>query len=390
MCAVKLITDLSELGEVEAQWDRLAVACQAPMMSPACVMAWWRHLAPATACARVVVLEEDETLIGIAPFYIDPAARRGRRDLRLPGIEIGARLAPLALPGREADVAQEIMRTVIHTEPRPDLIALEGMPLAFNWPHDMQTRSPGRVRPTVWQYQVLSCPVVTLNAKSFDEWLSGKSSKFRSQMRRAKRDFAAAGGTERISTLETLRGDIAALMHLHESRWTHRGRSSFAAYGNALPAMLHDIGQTLLKKDGRFRLRMLEIDKRPICADLTLSAGGRVIGMISGWDDHFANLKPSMLAMLGTIEEALSRGDRLFDLGVVDKSYKLRFADTNAPVSWTILLPKGMRFPKTYCSVTLMVGRHTIKSAIKQRASSEQRDRYRRLRQRLRERRLAT
>lgn len=388
MCSVELITDLSDLDGPETQWDRLAVACQAPMMSPACVMAWWRHLAPATARARVVVVKEGDKLIGIAPFYIDLAKRR--RDLRLPGIEIGARLAPLALSGHEADVAQGIMQAVTHSEPRPDLIALEGMPLTSNWASDMRTNSPRRARPIAWQYQVLSCPVVTLNTKSFDEWLGSKSSKFRSQMRRARRDFTSVGGTERISTSETLRGDIAALMHLHESRWTHRGRSSFADYGDALPAMLHDIGQTLLKKDGRFQLRMLEIDQRPICADLTLAAGGRVIGMISGWDEHFANLKPSMLAMLGTIEEALSRGDRLFDLGVVDKSYKLRFADTNAPVSWTVLLPKGKRFPRTYCSVALMVGRHTIKGAIKQRASSKQRDRYRRLRQRLRQRQLTT
>ena len=250
MCSVELITDLSDLDGPETQWDRLAVACQAPMMSPACVMAWWRHLAPATARARVVVVKEGDKLIGIAPFYIDLAKRR--RDLRLPGIEIGARLAPLALSGHEADVAQGIMQAVTHSEPRPDLIALEGMPLTSNWASDMRTNSPRRARPIAWQYQVLSCPVVTLNTKSFDEWLGSKSSKFRSQMRRARRDFTSVGGTERISTSETLRGDIAALMHLHESRWTHRGRSSFADYGDALPAMLHDIGQTLLKKTGAF------------------------------------------------------------------------------------------------------------------------------------------
>ena len=389
VCAVELITDPVELDDLETQWDQLAIACQAPMMSPAFVMAWWRHLAPVTACARVVVVREDDRLIGIAPFYID-MAKPHRRDLRLPGIEIGARLAPLALPGREADVAQGIMQALMRTQPRPDLIALEGMPLTANWAADMRAQASGRMRPITWQYQVHGCPVTTLDAGSFDGWLATKSSHFRSHMRRQRRQFAAAEGTTRVSDPTTLNADITTFMRLHTARWEHRGGSSLTALGTRLPAMLKDMGTTLLHEhDSRFRLYMLEVAGEPMGAHLCLAAGGYVIGMATGWDERFAQLRPGNIGALATIEHALTQGDRCFDMGVVELAYKARFADTSAPVAWTVLIPGGRRFPQTYLSVASMVGRQSIRNAIKQRVSSKQKDHYRRLRQRLRKRRPA-
>jgi CelD/BcsL family acetyltransferase involved in cellulose biosynthesis len=384
-----LITDPSELGEVEAQWDQLAVACQSPMMSPACVMAWWRHLAPATARARTVLVKEGDRLIGIAPFYIDLARRRRRRDLRLPGIEISARLAPLALPGRETDVAQGIMQAVAHSDPRPDLIALEGMPLDLNWVSDLQTHSPGRLR--AWQYQIHGCPVVTLTAASFDDWLATKNSHFRQNMRRERRKFLAAGGTVRMSDITTVDTDIKTFMRLHAARWEHRGSSSLLALGAGLPAMLEDMGRTLLSQEaGRFRLQVLEVEGEPISAQLCVAAGGYVVGTVAGWDQRFARLQPGNVGMLASVEEGLTRRDQYFDLGVVDQSYKLRFTDSNAPVAWTVLMPGGLRFPQTYLSIASMVGRHTTRNALKRRLSSKQRDRYRRLRQRVHRQRPST
>jgi CelD/BcsL family acetyltransferase involved in cellulose biosynthesis len=372
MLASEVITELSKLDPLQAEWDELAVASQLPLMSPACVMAWWRHLAPPAAEPRMVAVRDDGTLVGLAPFYVDLAGRGGRLGLRLPGIELAAGLAPLAAPGHRQAVAGALAEALADSSLCPDLVALEGMPLVADWARTLREAWPGRRRPASRRYQVSGCPTVSLQETSFDAWLSAKSSSFRREMRRARRQFTAAGGTTRSSTLDTLRSDIDVFVRLHGSRWEDRGGSSFVGLGARLPAVLNDIGQTLLNQEGRFRLRLLEVEGEPISAQLFLAAGPRVLYVNAGWDDRFANLKPSAVGLLAVIEDAFERGEDRVDLGLGEQRYKLRFADGNDPVAWTILIPAGMRLPVTLLRTAPMRGRATLKNMLKRRLSEKQ------------------
>jgi hypothetical protein len=292
MLSSEVITELSELDPLESEWDELAVVNQVPLMSPACVMAWWRHLAPLGAEPRIVAVRDGEQLVGLAPFYVYVRRWGGGLGLRLPGIELAGRLAPLAVPGRERAVAQALGRALAGSDLRPDLVTLEGMPLTPDWAAALREAWPGPMRPASRRYQVSGCPTVSLNADSFDRWLSAKSWNFRREMRRLRRQFAAAGGTTRSSTLETLQSDVDAFVRLHVSRWEGRGGSHLAGLGARLAAALNDIGQTLLKEDGRFRLRLLEVEAEPASAQLFLAAADRVLYVNGGWDERFAKLKP--------------------------------------------------------------------------------------------------
>lgn len=183
MLVSEVITELSPLGPLESKWDELAVANQLPLMSPACVMAWWRHLAPPGAEPRVVVVRDGGQLVGLAPFYVDLAGRGGRRGLRLPGIELGGRLAPLAAPGHQQAVAETLAEMLADASLCPALVAFEGMPLLADWAGTLREAWPGGRRPASRRYQVSGCPTVSLQATSFDAWLSAKSSNFRREMR---------------------------------------------------------------------------------------------------------------------------------------------------------------------------------------------------------------
>jgi CelD/BcsL family acetyltransferase involved in cellulose biosynthesis len=378
-----LITDLSALDALAAEWDELARAAQLPMMSPACVLAWWNHLAPPTAQPRIVTVREGGRLVGLAPFYIDPAARRGRLDIRLSGIELAGRLAPLAIEGRESEVASAIGHTLAHSNPSPDIVALEGLPSSMAWASELRANWPGHMRPLSSTYSIHSCPIVSLHDESYAAWLSDKSSNFRSQMRRLGRQFAAAGGTTRSSTADTLAADVDAFMRLHASRWEHRGESHLLAAGDSVTATLLDMGTRHLESE-RYRLRLLEIDGEPISAQLFLAAGGRVLYVNGGWDERFARLKPPMVGILGMIEESFARGEQCLDLGVGDQPYKWRFADRDEPVAWTILLPPRARLPMTCARVLPMIADTTLRRAIKHCVPTQQLDRFRRLRRRLR------
>ncbi|HEV7937924.1 MAG TPA: GNAT family N-acetyltransferase [Solirubrobacteraceae bacterium] len=386
MLTTELLTDLSALRPLCAEWDELSLAAQMPMMSSACVLAWWTHMAPETALPRIVAARDGERLVGLAPFYVDPAVRRGRLDLRLPGIELAARLAPLAVEGRESEVTDALTRALSNSHPRADVLALEGSPISMTWASALRASWPGHLRPLSNSYSIHSCPIVSLQEESHAAWLASKSSNFRSQMRRLGRQFAAAGGMRRSSTLDTLATDVDIFMRLHASRWEGRGESHLLTKRDATVAALVDIGVKLVES-GQFRMRLLEVDGEPISAQLFLATGGRVLYVNGGWDERFARLKPPMVGILDMIEEAFERGEQCLDLGVGDQPYKGRFADRDEPVAWTILLLPRARLPLTCARVLPTILTTTLRHTIKRRLPADQLQRYRRIRGRLRRQR---
>jgi CelD/BcsL family acetyltransferase involved in cellulose biosynthesis len=378
----ELITERDELESVFEEWDALAVVGSEPQMSPAWINAWWRHLAPPQAKPRVVAVREEGRLIGLAPFFVDHEVH-GRIDYRLADIRIFGRLSPLAAPGREWDVAGAVGSMFVGASPRPDLVALEALPLGSSWPFALQDRWPTRVRPLMSQYLVCACPTVSLRDLSFDAWLASKSANFRGQMRRLSRHFQEQGGTARVSSAATLSADVDAFVRLHGARWEGRGDSNLVAFGERLAPMLCEVGERLLAS-GRFRLRVLEIEGEPISAQLFLAAGRRVLYVNGGWDERFAQLKPPMLGLLGAIEDAFERGDHKLDLGLGEQQYKLRFADGNDPVAWSVLMVPSQRLPLTWARTTPMLLRSAARRAVKRGLSPTQADRLRELRDRIR------
>jgi CelD/BcsL family acetyltransferase involved in cellulose biosynthesis len=357
----EIVCEPGALRELAPEWDRLAVASGRPQMTPAWVLAWWEHLAPPSVSARVVAVHHRGKLIGVAPFFVDPAARRWRVDYRLPGIELAAGLEPLAIPGREWDVAAAVSLALKAGDPPADVIALEAMPLASRWPAALRQTWPTAVRPALRLYRVFGRPRVTLRSGSFEEWFSGKSANFRSQMRRARRTFAAAGGTTRISTEATLSRDVAAFTRLHGERWRERGHSNLVAFGARLAPMLVQAGTGLIG-DGRFQMRLLEIEGEPISAQLFLAAGDSILYVNSGWDQRFSQLRPVQLAILGLIEDAFAQQTaRVIDLGLGEEPYKLRFADGNDPVAWTVVVPPRQRVPLTAARLMPLLARYALR-----------------------------
>ncbi len=364
MLEYELLSELESLEALAPEWDALAVANALPLMAPAWIISWWRHLAPPSAEPRVVVVRDrDGLIIGVAPFYLSRSARFGRLDYRLPGIELASRLSPLAAPGREWEVAGTTAHALAHAEPRPDLVALESVPPASAWLTAMRDQWPGRIRPAARLYNVHTSPTVTLNDRSFEAWLAGRSAKFRSNYRRRRRMFTEAGGTMRLSTRSSLNADVATLMRLHTERWRGLGASSLVTRAEGVKALLNAAGQALTES-GRFRIWVMEIEGEPIWANLFLGAGGELLGINGGWDERRRALSPPLLGMVHAIEDAFGRGDRRLDLGVGDASHKLQFADSDDPIGWWVLMPPSRRQ-----ALTLMrTGPMLLRSALREKA----------------------
>jgi CelD/BcsL family acetyltransferase involved in cellulose biosynthesis len=371
----ELIDDVARLRELSPEWERLAVSNKSPLSSPAWMLAWLDHLAPASAKARVVAVREEGELVGLAPFFVAEESR-GRVDYRLMGNAL-PRATPLASPNRKLEVATVIARKLAAASPRPDVVALECSGPASGWGSGMRKGWPGRIAPPMAAYLTMSAPVVSLEQESFDAWLNSKSSNFRSQMRRTRRQFAEQGGVSRTTTTQTLEQDVDLFIRLHAGRWEGRGSSSIVAEGEGFGAMLADIGAAHIDSE-RFRLWILEVEGTPISAQLFARAGGEVVYYNGGWDERFAKLKPAMLGILDAIEDAFTHGDKRLDLGPGGQSYKWRFADSDDPLAWTILMTPGPRLPLTLVRSTRMLAVEPLRGAAKRRLSAANLERLRR------------
>ena len=381
MSDAELIADDDALGELTPAWDALAVAARRPMSSPAWMIGQWRHLRPAGSELRVVAVRDHDELIAVAPFYAEPKGR-GRLDLRLLGGAMPS-TGPLAVPGREWDAAGPIAEALASARPGADVLALESIPLTSQWPVALSERWPGPLKPPLRQYYVQSSPTISLAAGSLDAWLAGKSSNFRGQMRRTRRQFEQAGGTVRATTAATLEADVAALMRLHAGRWEGRGASAIVAKEGSFAALFEELGATELA-GGRLRLYLLELDGEPISAQLFAAAGGEVLHVNGGWDERHAQYKPSLLGILAGIEDAFAHGDARVDLGPGDQSYKLRLADGDDPCAWTLLIVPRPRMALTLARVTPTLARIRARDALKRALPREQIDRMKDLRGRVR------
>jgi CelD/BcsL family acetyltransferase involved in cellulose biosynthesis len=378
--SAELIVDPTELQKLSPEWEQLVEVGGPPMAHPAWMLSWLHHLAPAGTMVRVVAVRERSRLVALAPFFVDHS-HRGRVDYRLFGSS-GTRVAPLSLPDREWDSAAAIMQVLAQVDPRPDVIALEGAALASHWPVALRNGWPGRAQPIMHQYFVQNSPTVSLGSGSLEAWLAGKSASFRQEMRLHRRQLQAAGGSWRMSTQQTLSQDIATFMRLHTARWEGRGQSSLVAYGERMTAMLKAVGQAQ-KETNPIRIIIVEIDGQPIAAQLCAAAGGEVLFINNGWDERFAKLSPAMLAKLAALEDAFSRGERRVDLGPGVQIAKLRLADGDDPLAWTVLMLPGRRLPLAYARSAPMLVSQRTRGAAKRILSDEQAKRLRELRERL-------
>jgi CelD/BcsL family acetyltransferase involved in cellulose biosynthesis len=340
-----LILEPEALERLRGEWDALALACELPLMCPAWLLAWWRHIAPKPARLRVVAVREGGKLVGLAPFYESPR-RDGRIDYRLLGNGLGSPLAPLALPRLQLEVASALGRALTRAHPRPDLIALHSTPLASGWHAALGNGWTGRFKPISIVYRTRPYPTVWLQGKSCETWLAGRSSKFRSKMRRLERRFDEAGGSWRMSTEATLPRDIELFRQLHAARWQGRGNSTVVAYGQRIHDMLSEAGLALIA-DERFRLWVMEVAGEAIAANIYVCGGGIAVGINGGWDERWKRLSPPLLATMHAIEDSIAREERRLDMGSGAGSHKTRFSDGESPVAWAVLLTPGRRLART-------------------------------------------
>lgn len=364
---LELISDARALEPHRAAWDALAVAAAKPFSAPGWLLAWWRHAAPADAQLRVLVVRDNDELVGLAPFFADrgPGGMRRWRPL---GAETCQGVEPLARAGAEPAVAKAMAEAM--AAQRVDLITFEGVTGRCAWPARLATAWPGRRRPWVGRRETRLAPYVALET-GFAGWMARRTGHFRQRVKRNRQELARGGGALRLATPETLDRDLAAFARLHRARWEAEGGSEALTPG--VRRMLGEAAAQLPAE--RLRVWSLELGEETIASSVVLVAGQEAGYWLNGIQRGHSSLNPSRLAILGVIEDAFSLGATRVDLGEGAFEYKQRYADGEDELQWLWFVPPGRCHALNRLRTVPGMGRRVAS----ERLSTEAKDRLRRL-----------
>jgi CelD/BcsL family acetyltransferase involved in cellulose biosynthesis len=340
----ELVDDPARLAAHVAAWDELAVAAGRPYCAPAWMLAWWSELAPPAARLRVALAHDGENLIGVAPCWSDPAA--GPERLRFLAAPMCSPTGPLAVPGREPQVAEVLAGALAGASPAPRLLVLDREPTDSPWPELFARAWPVGRGVAARIAETVAAPAVSLNGfDAFDDWLAARTRNFRSQARQGRRRLSEAGATCRqLVEPSEIAAALPDLARLHHMRRDPRGGSTVLDEGGL---RMLAVAAEELAPAGRLWISQVAGPDGTVAALLFVAAGGTGAYWNGGFDDAWGRSRPGLQALLLAVEESVRRGLRELDLGPGDQHYKGRLADRRRELASVSLRPRDARYPLT-------------------------------------------
>lgn len=204
---------LRDLESCRSEWVSLAERSGNIFSTWEWAESWWRHFGRGRSLRLLAARRPDRSTAAIIPLY--EARRHPLRIGRLLGHGVADKLGPVSAPEERRPVTR-VLATAGETA-LLDLVTAERLSAS-----DLRESSTGShiVRRE-------SSPVLTIEGRSWEDFLAARSSNFRQQVRRRERRMRREFGlTFRLTeTARELDSDFDTLLDLHAARW---GRASSA------------------------------------------------------------------------------------------------------------------------------------------------------------------
>ena len=339
MTTTRVVDDVRALGDAAEGWDRLAELQDRPYCLSSWMLAWWENVATHGARLRIVMVEDGDELLGVAPLFVERGPG-GLDTYRFLGRDTSMRLVPLVHPERRAEAIGALAAGVGRLDPRVEILTLEGVEPGAEWIDAIAGSFPDG---PAWIHrdEVMPAPSVRVDPEGYEAWFAKKSSNFRQQMRRARRQLDAVGAVFRRSSPDDAARDLDTFSRLHLDRWEGRGGS--VALRPGVLEMLKQVAATEIES-GRMRIFNIDQDGGTISTQIFMCAGREYGYWLGGFDDGHAAQRPGLLAILAGIEDAHEGGFRRVDLGPGDDEYKYRLTDEEEDLVWTTYVARGAGF----------------------------------------------
>ena len=332
---LELVTEIGKVTALAPEWRALAERRGNAFLTPEWFLAWMRHCGQGWEPHVAVARAPGGTIRGLLPLI--SSKTNGRRELR--ACPIGDRFHPVAGAGDEEALAATVAPGLASPGLELRSILLENVDADLEWWRALANAFPAPLATVERDEAIL--PFVELEGISWDEYLSGRSRQFRSQLGRKLRSLRREHEVRfRLTrTADEVPADLSTLFRLHDARWAGRSEPSALA-DPAIRAFHLEFARAAFER-GWLRLTVMEVDSVPIAALYGWLIGGRWSYYQAGFDPAWSRRSPGLLLLAETIRQAIEERASEYDMLRGDEAFKRRFATSSRTVRTLLLAPRG-------------------------------------------------
>lgn len=316
---------LSDLVDFLDAWR--ALAGDSPMQSPEWFISWWQFYAERDDELSVLLFHEPGgLLIGLAPLYIRIVGKRRTICLLGSGEASTNHTTWLAAAGWENRVSKAAAQFLLTLKPDWNCVQFDSV--------DADDISINATVTCLLEKGCLAlrkplhnCWKIALPA-TWEEYLLMLSRLQRKRCRKLQRYFES--GLVRVHTVtnraEFHRG-FEILLHLHGTRWGEPDKPLGCFSDQQFRAFHETVALELLKRN-QLLLIWLEYDGKPIAVEYQFIDKKTVYSYLAGMDPSVTDIPPGNLAMVASLQIAITNGCESFDLSRGDQPYKAHWRAT--------------------------------------------------------------
>ena len=340
MFNVRRIADSDQLQLLIQDWDRLAGAN--PLRSFAWHKNWWKHFGAGRYLYVFFVCDENQSIVGIAPWFAEQRPGQGRVLAWLGSGEVCSDYqSVLAQDEHIDDVTEALADWLAGTSAGNDawdLLHLDAVPsfdpvvtklVAQLWTGGQTFhREEG---PNCWRIELPS---------TWEEYVESLSKSHRKQVRRFQRRQLESGRAtfHLVETEQQLTQGFDILVDLHQRRRQSLGEPGCFA-NSQFQGFLWDTATDLLAK-GQLRLSWIEIDNVPAAVEFQLAGGKVTYAYQAGVNPDLLNEEPGRIINIATIRHAIEQGQMSFDFLRGDEPYKAHWRAAPHTTTTYRIVPK--------------------------------------------------
>jgi CelD/BcsL family acetyltransferase involved in cellulose biosynthesis len=322
---------LDELTPYADDWDRLSLGI--PFRSWAWLSLWWRHYGPGNRLAVLGVFDDTDTLVGIAPWYLEHSTLYGRVLRSLGSGEVCSDyiglLCSQAVEDSVVDVLADYLTDPAACDLRWDLLDLDGID-AEDHTIAKLVDSLAAGGCSVHRRPGMNCWRLDLPT-DWDAYISSLSKNLRRDFRRLERDLLNTNRVilHSVKRIDELPEAMAILVALHQQRREKLGEKGCFASPRFL-GFHNDVAPELLRR-GQAQFHWLELDGQPVAAEYQLVGNGTLYTYQAGIAPDAMEHQPGKLIYFAILRRAIEQGYRVFDFLRGDEPYKARFGAQARP-----------------------------------------------------------
>ncbi|MHB8744856.1 MAG: GNAT family N-acetyltransferase [Sulfuricaulis sp.] len=307
---------------------------------------WWKNYGKHRSL-RVLVVKNDDKILGILPLYIQsitffrflPLA-----VLRLVGTGGDTSpdyMGPLLEPGSEQDACLALSEFILHELAGWDILDFTDMPDSLALAKTLADMSD-RDGLSHYNDATSSIPIIRLPA-TWEDYLSQLHRDRRYRVRKLRRKLVEAFTVVfyALENRDRLDEVIDLLINLHQLRWENRKQGgSFAS-----PEYINfhrDAIKACFDRDW-IRLYCLELNGKIMAIYYCYRFRNEVLYFQSGFDPAFEDFVPGQILLGYAVEHAIQEGNKVFDLLKGTYRYKTEWANDHRQTCDLSIYRKNIR-----------------------------------------------